>query len=171
MTKPIPDLDFGPYEVDPESVRLLPQMFCLTHDVLILGKVDPNANAPVVVGLSDLNNMDTLDSVSRVLRGRRVLPVRVSSDKIQRALAAAYGLDKVNAPVAERYDPPQELDREVILARTTKPNGRRPRAGCTRPASTPKTTRRSSTWSMSCWSRRLRRGATDIHIENFRYNR
>ena len=169
MTKPIPDLDFGPYEVDPESVRLLPQMFCLTHDVLILGKVDANAATPVVVGLADLNDMDTLDSVSRVLRGRRVLPVRVSSDKIQRALAAAYGLDKVAVPNLDSKDPPQVLDRETILGEGDQVERATPKshihsAGLDRDDDAP-----IKHLVNEMLVDALRRGATDIHIENFRY--
>jgi len=171
MTDSLIDLDFGPYQVDPESVRLLPQMYCLNHDVLILGKVDQAASAPVVVGLSNPNDLDTLDAVSRVLRGRRVIPVKVSSEKIQKALAIAYGLANVSDAYEQRRDPPQELAGEVIL-------------GADDQQEAPGSARQQAIESAQLESEddapikrivnellieSLRRGATDIHIENFAY--
>jgi general secretion pathway protein E/type IV pilus assembly protein PilB len=171
MAKKIADLDFGPYEVDPESVRLLPQMFCLTHGVLLLGKVDAKGGAPVVVGLSNPNDLDTLDAVSRVLRGRRVLPVKVSSEKIKKALTAVYGLDNIVAPQIERTDPEQLLEREVILGADEKTGD--DTAAKKRDIHSAQVEHEDDAPIKRLVNdvlvEALRRGATDIHVENFRF--
>lgn len=169
MGEQFDDLDFGPYEVDPDTVRLLPQVFCLTHDVLLLDTVDPDSDKPVVVGLSNPDDLNTIDAISRVLRGRRMLPVKIAGDKIQKALAMAYGLDKIAGHAAERSDPPQELAGEVMLGDVPDDSQRRKE----------KIEAVTSEWDVDAPIKRLvndllvnalRRGATDIHIENFRYN-
>jgi general secretion pathway protein E len=167
----IADLDFGPYEVDPDSVRLLPQMFCLTHDVLILGKVSPNEKTPVVVGLSNVNDLDTLDAISRVMRGRRVMPVKVSADKIQKALAVAYGLDNVTGAFTDSADPPQELAGEVILGGDREPDDQEAAAKKKISSAQLKSEDDAPVKRIvnEMLIESLRRGATDIHIENFRY--
>ncbi|HPM78480.1 MAG TPA: hypothetical protein PK961_15425, partial [bacterium] len=166
MGERLEDLDFGPYEVDPDSVRLLPQVFCLTHDVLLLDHVDPDTDKPVVVGLSNPNDLNTIDAISRVLRGRRVLPVKIAGEKIQKALALAYGLDKITAKDEPRGDPPQELAGEVMLGEVPDDSRRRKE----------KIEAVTSEWDVDAPIKRLvndllvnalRRGATDIHIENF----
>lgn len=171
MTEPLIDLDFGPYQVDPESVRLLPQLYCLNHDVLILGKVDPAATVPVVVGLSNPNDLDTLDAVSRVLRGRRVIPVKVASEKIQKALAVAYGLANVTDAYDQRRDPPQELAGEVILGahdeRVEDTLSRKPAIESAQLESEDDAPIKHIVNEVLIES--LRRGATDIHLENFAY--
>ncbi|HPQ70027.1 MAG TPA: GspE/PulE family protein [bacterium] len=169
MGERLEDLDFGPYEVDPDSVRLLPQVFCLTHDVLLLDHVDPDTDKPVVVGLSNPSDLNTIDAISRVLRGRRVLPVKIAGDKIQKALALAYGLDKITAKDEVRGDPPQELAGEVMLGEVPDDSRRRKE----------KIEAVTNEWDVDAPIKRLvndllvnalRRGATDIHIENFRYH-
>ena len=164
-----PDLDFGPYEVDPESVRLLPQAFCMTHDVLILGKVDPNADTAVVVGIANPQNLDTLDAISRVMRGRRVLSVKVAGEKIQRALAMAYGLDVVpDADEAPPKDPPQELEREIMLGEDGAVSGAASRKDFEAVKLTPEADAPIKRIVSDMLIEALRRGATDIHLENFR---
>lgn len=171
MTASQTDLDFGPYEVDPESVRLLPQMFCLTHDVLILGKVDQDGDAPVVIGIADPNNLDTLDAISRVMRGRRVLPVKVAGEKIHRALAVSYGLDVVAEPDDGSTDPPQELAGEVMLGADEETAEGEP-GGKDRDLQavslTPEPDAPIKRMVNELLIDALRRGATDIHLENFR---
>jgi type II secretory ATPase GspE/PulE/Tfp pilus assembly ATPase PilB-like protein len=170
MPRAHPDLDFGPYEIDPESVRLLPQTFCLSHDVLILGKVDPNADTPVVVGISDPQSFDTLDSISRVMRGRRVLSVKVASEKIQHALTVAYGLAVVSdGDDALRQDPPQELEREIMLGDDTNiAAAETQQRGIEAVKLTPETDAPIKRMLNDLLIDALRRGATDIHLENFR---
>ena len=171
MTQRVSDLDFGPYEVDPDSVRLLPLMFCLTHDVLILGTVDPQAKTTVVIGLSNPNDLDTLDAISRVLRGRRVMSVKVSPEKIQKALAVTYGLDQVSAELIEYKDPPQELEREVILGGDDHPAPDEPRQKKISSAQLESEDDAPIKRIVNdLLIEALRRGATDIHIENFRYD-
>ncbi|NLH49823.1 MAG: type II/IV secretion system protein [Myxococcales bacterium] len=170
MSEPIADFDFGPYQVDPESVRLLPQMFCLTHDVIILGRVETGDRDPVVVGLADPNDLDTLDAISRVMRGRRVTPIKVAGEKIQKALAYAYGFDKVVDPPPGVPSPPQELEREVILGAEAPAEGD---AGKQKSIHSAQLDREDDTPIKRLVNEvlitALRRGATDIHIENFRY--
>ncbi len=168
MSRAHADLDFGPYEVDPDSVRLLPQAFCLTHDVLILGKVDPQADAPVVVGIGNPQNLDTLDAISRVLRGRRVLSVKVASEKIQRALTVAYGLDLVGDDDAEApADPPQELPHEIMIGEPSdEPSSGKPAIEAVK--LTPEADAPIKRIVSDLLVDALRRGATDIHIENFK---
>jgi len=169
MTDSSGELNFGPYEIDGPSVRLLPQVFCLTHDVLVLGQVDPDADTPVVVGLANPDDIDTLDAISRVMRGRRVLPVKVSEKKIRKALELVYGLDKVKEPlVEESQDPPQEKDGEVMLGAPEAPP---PSAGTGVLSVGGKLEVPSpiKTLVNELLLDGLRRGATDIHLESFRY--
>ncbi|MCZ7583280.1 MAG: hypothetical protein M5R36_08070 [Deltaproteobacteria bacterium] len=70
----------GGYEIDPESVKLLPQLFCFSSSVVVLGRVDPASREPVTVGMAEPSNLATLDTVERRFAPRRVSAVRLEKD-------------------------------------------------------------------------------------------
>jgi type II secretory ATPase GspE/PulE/Tfp pilus assembly ATPase PilB-like protein len=77
--------ELSQFTVDPASVRLLPRPWCLQHDVVVLGVVDPRSTEPVTVAALDPHQPGLLDTVSATLK-RRVNAVRLNRYEIRKAL-------------------------------------------------------------------------------------
>jgi general secretion pathway protein E len=90
--------ELAQFELNGRSVRLLDEDFCSRHDVVVLGRVDPRAKDPVVVGMLSPARRSLVAQVEERL-GRPVQPVRLNAWEIRRALDEGYG---GGAPERER---------------------------------------------------------------------
>ena len=83
------------FEVDPRSVRLLKYEYCLEHDVVVLGVVDPRGQEPVTVGMLEPARRSLVAELESALR-RPVRPVRLNGYEIRKALDEGYGLENAD---------------------------------------------------------------------------
>lgn len=88
---------FGGHQIFPESVRLLPHVFCITNGVVVLGDVDPKGVDPVYIGLAKPNRVDLLDLVSMKFGGRKVELVAMEQKDVLRAVNIGFGFSKQDA--------------------------------------------------------------------------
>jgi type II secretory ATPase GspE/PulE/Tfp pilus assembly ATPase PilB-like protein len=79
--------ELSQFTLDPASVRLLPRPWCLQHDVVVLGVVDPKSTEAITVAMLDPSEPGLIDTVTRTLR-RPIRPVRLNRYEIRRALDA-----------------------------------------------------------------------------------
>ncbi|QWV95124.1 GspE/PulE family protein [Geomonas oryzisoli] len=79
------------FTVDPASVQLLPQKYCLGNLIVILGKVNPAADSSITVGCLDPKNVVLLTEVSALLQ-RKVKPVQLNDHEIVKAINTGHGL-------------------------------------------------------------------------------
>ncbi|MBZ0272419.1 GspE/PulE family protein [bacterium] len=162
------------YAIDPESVRLLPQLFCYSASVVVLGEVDPYGDEAVTVGVAEPDNLSTLDTIYRKFAPRRIVPFRLTRDEVNKALNIAYGIytpDPANDPnLSGLLDARQPTD---------TPEDERVQAGSGRPAEPrgnaieglePVGGSGSAVVEIvnNVLLDALKRGATDVHIENER---
>ncbi|GFO57468.1 hypothetical protein GMSM_44750 [Geomonas sp. Red276] len=78
------------FTIDPVSVQLLPQKYCLRNFIVILGEVDHTANSSVTLGCLDPKNLALLTEVSEILQ-RRITPVQLNDYEIVKALNIGHG--------------------------------------------------------------------------------
>ena len=78
------------FEVDPRSVRLLPEAFCRERQVVVLGAVARDGDEPVTVGVLEPARRSLAREVATRL-GRTVRPVRLNAFEIGRALDIGFG--------------------------------------------------------------------------------
>lgn len=132
------------FEIDPRSVRLLPEELCRERQVVVLGTVEPGSDAPVTVGVLEPARRSVLREVAARL-GREVRPVRLNAFEIRRALDLGWGYGD---PAAER----------TVL--TLSPVGRlslRPEAGAPELVD-------------EILSHAVELGASDVHIESYAHD-
>ena len=98
MTRPSDFSELDQFEVDPRSVRLLPEGFCRERMVVVLGKVALDGDEPVAVGMLDASRRGLAREVAGRL-GRTVKPVGLNAFEIRRALELGWRLVD---PAAER---------------------------------------------------------------------
>jgi general secretion pathway protein E len=86
-----PFAELAQFEINSRSVRLLEYDFCARHDVVVLGRVEPRGQEPVVVGMLNPARRSLVAEVQASL-GRPVRPVRLNGWEIRRALDEGFGL-------------------------------------------------------------------------------
>jgi type II secretory ATPase GspE/PulE/Tfp pilus assembly ATPase PilB-like protein len=86
------------FEIDPRSVRLLPEDFCRERQVVVLGAVAEGGDTPVKVGMLVPGRRSLVREVAARL-GREVEPVRLNAFEVRRALDLGWGYPD---PAAER---------------------------------------------------------------------
>ncbi|MCC6160429.1 MAG: type II/IV secretion system protein [Deltaproteobacteria bacterium] len=176
---------FGDHELDPESVKLLPQIFCISSSCVILGTVDTRSGGPIHVGMADPGNLDTIDTISRRFNNRRIVSVPLKPHDVTRALNLAYGLATPDpASLAQDVVRPQGEDETMLELDTTPGDLAAREATRVRIAQSPEPTgrmRHLEPVSLVEESKSsiipivnnllldaIRKNATDVHIENER---
>ena len=81
--------ELGQYELDPDSIRLLPEPLCRQHAVVVLGVVDRGSSEPVQLGMARPDDRRIARTIARRL-AREVEPVALEEWEIDRALSTAY---------------------------------------------------------------------------------
>lgn len=89
MTTPLADL--SQYVVDPASVRLLAYGFSRKKQVVVLGRVDPDATSAITVGMLEPDDAP-LRATLRAYLKRPVEVVRLSASDLRRAVEAGHGV-------------------------------------------------------------------------------
>ncbi|NTX00500.1 GspE/PulE family protein [Myxococcus sp. CA040A] len=83
--------ELAQFTLDRASLRLLPESFCRRNQVVVLGKVDPEApDVPVTVGTTNPDNGPILELVTEFLR-RPLNTVRLNPYEIESALEVGFG--------------------------------------------------------------------------------
>ncbi|HSL84283.1 MAG TPA: ATPase, T2SS/T4P/T4SS family, partial [Thermoanaerobaculia bacterium] len=98
MPPPSDFTELDHFEIDPRSVRLLPEDFCRERQVVVLGRVEEGAEAPVTVGMLAPGRRSLVREVAGRL-GREVEAVRLNAFEVRRALDLGWGYPD---PAAER---------------------------------------------------------------------
>ncbi len=109
--------DLTQFNLDPASIRRLPQEFCRRNQIVVLGRVDPEGDEPVTLGMVQPDDARLLDEVRRRL-GRDIEPVRLNGFEVERALAlysgAGGGIGELLIPFDGQDPGPEASPREVI---------------------------------------------------------
>ena len=88
------DLEFlGRYILDQKSVRLLPHVFCITNNVVVLNTVDPNSKDPILIGTSMPTRYDIMELVRMKFGGRRVEMVYMEPTHVTKAINKGFGFE------------------------------------------------------------------------------
>lgn len=82
--------ELSDYQIDPDTVRLLPRNFCEQHEVIVLEADMDDESAHVVVGMVEPQDTSTRLRIADFLT-RGIDVKRLNSYEIKRALAEAYG--------------------------------------------------------------------------------
>jgi type II secretory ATPase GspE/PulE/Tfp pilus assembly ATPase PilB-like protein len=90
MSAPTEFTELDHFEIDPRSVRLLDEEYCRQRQVVVLGAVEPGAEAPVTVGMLEPARKTLAREIATRL-GRTVRPVRLNAFEIRRALDRGWG--------------------------------------------------------------------------------
>lgn len=179
---------FAGHVLDPESVKLLPQIFCISSQSVVLGTVDPKGKDPVHVGMADPNNLSTIDTISRKFGGRRIIPLKLNPHEVTHALNLAYGMTSPHGSSPQDIVRPQGDNGAGLLSLEMPPDSEveseMNEATRVRIAQTPETDRRLDelepvtyvdegkstivTIVNNLLLDAIRKNATDIHIENER---
>lgn len=169
-TLPTDDAAIEPeFIIDSDSVRLLPHVFCITNNVVVLGKVDTESNETVHLGISNPNKVDVLDLVSMKFNGRMVEPVEMLQAEIIKAINQGFGFGKFRADEElvkkqkeEEKEKPEEIFSLAETARSMTLDGLES-VDLSSEEDKPIIDMVNNLLLDS-----LKRGATDIHIENER---
>jgi type II secretory ATPase GspE/PulE/Tfp pilus assembly ATPase PilB-like protein len=163
------------YEIDAEIVRLLPQLFCFSSSVVVLDKVDQASDDPIHVGMADTSNLATLDTISRRFGNREIIPIKLSKAEVTRALNLAYGIytpsldtdPNLSGEILSHDGRNVSLEDRVKVAPVTETSVRRSQIEGLEPVSHAGS---SSIVDIvnNLLMDALKRGTTDIHIENER---
>jgi type II secretory ATPase GspE/PulE/Tfp pilus assembly ATPase PilB-like protein len=160
------------FEIDPASTSLLPYLFCVNNNVVILGKVDPAGGSPIRVGMANPADFQTVEILSRKFRDRRIEPIAITQADVTRALSVGYQQPRPVAPparvdsvvhemIGERY----EIEFEDLGPGSTRVPGSRPAKD------DPGVDDRAVVDLVNrVLLDAVKRGVTDIHIENFETN-
>ena len=162
------DLEFlGKYVLHTDSVRLLPHVFCITNNVVVLNQVDPKSKDPVLIGTSMPSRYDTMELVSMKFGGRRVEAVYMEPTHVTKAINKGFGFDSTIINDDRRVDAVREQTED--------------RSNYREPPVTYDSIDGFESVDLSIEEDRpiieivnnllldsLRRGATDIHLENER---
>ncbi|MDP8254955.1 MAG: GspE/PulE family protein [Candidatus Alcyoniella australis] len=163
--------------IDPESVQLLPHLFSLTNGVVVLGKVDKQSKDTITIGMVDPGDLVVLDHLNRKFSPRKVEIVPLSTQEASRAQNMGYGLGQllVEHDDAQRLDadhtgrraPPKPID-EPHLELSRDVGGFSRIRGLEPVGYLDQEERPIIELVNHLLLDGLRRGATDIHLENFR---
>ncbi|MCB1154483.1 hypothetical protein KDL45_12595, partial [bacterium] len=187
MNAAIEPMRYKDHVIHPASVKLLPQVFCFSSSAVILGEVDLAGSDPIEVGMAEPHNLNTLDTITRRFSPRRIIPVQMTVDDVTRALNMAYGIStpaletdanllgavvpqgevefaRMDDRVQVAQEPIDYADQEYERIDTLDVDmGRRGRSKRTDDGQ-PSVVHVVNDMLMDA----LRRGATDIHLENER---
>ena len=156
------------HALDPASVRLLPHVFCITNNVVILGKVNPQGTDPILLGTSNPNRVDVFDLVCRKFSGRAVTPVTLPSAQISKAINIGFGFGKVAAE-ERKVEQKKKAKNEESNFDMAEPNRNyNPIDGLETVDLSGEQDRPIIDMVNNLLLDGLRRGATDIHLENER---
>lgn len=78
------------FDLDPESIQMLPLPFCTRNQIVVLGKVDVGATEPIHVGMLEIQRHQLVRALS-IRWGRPVIPVELNQYEINKALDAGFG--------------------------------------------------------------------------------
>lgn len=98
--------------IDPESVQLLGYGFCKKKQVVVLGKVDPDAHDAVTVGMTQPEDAELLSTLRSFFK-RPIEPVAMRAPDLLRTLDAGFGIvatPEGASPVAVAGDAALEPD-------------------------------------------------------------
>ncbi len=173
-------LKIGDHIIDPDSARMMPQLFCYSTASIILDVVSETSDDPIHVGMADPKNVDNLDTIQRKFSPRKIITVKLSTEDLTKALNHAFGI--APATMAEpqdsvsRYEkspePQGKKQPEIQLSdESSSDKAHSPNSEVSKKSRT--STRTKKTTSAVDLVNTLlldsvRRGATDIHIENER---
>jgi general secretion pathway protein E/type IV pilus assembly protein PilB len=134
--------ELGHFEIDIESVQLLPKAFCEQHRVCVLGRVHPQDRVtPVPVAMLDIADDALCRQVEQTL-GRRVRPVQLNAYEIRRAIRKGFQLGSAGSRHPELF---LDYMREVDFTEAQAP----------------------SKMVDDLLAVAITRGATDVHIETY----
>jgi general secretion pathway protein E len=173
-------LKIGDHLIDPDSAMMMPQLFCYSTASVILDVVSEASDDPIHVGMADPENVDNLDTIQRKFSPRKIIAVKLSTEDVTKALNHAFGIapatttepqdsvtryEKSPEP-QEKKQPEIQLSDESSPEKVNSPNSEVPKKSRTS-ARTKKTTSAVDLVNTLLLDS-IRRGATDIHIENER---
>lgn len=95
-----PFVELGQFQIDPRSVRRLSYRYCLQNEVVVLGRVDPDGDDAITLGMLEPQNLMVRDQVQSILR-RTINPVQLNAFEVRRALDLGYG--RVRGPVRQGF--------------------------------------------------------------------
>ena len=131
--------ELAQFELDPDSVRMLPKPFCLRHDVVVLGEFDREEDQSVTVGMLDPSDGDLKLQIADLIQ-HPIDGVQLNQYEIDKAIREGFGSGGYS-----------QRDAIVIPDRSDQEN--------------PKT---AKTMVEQIISRAVKQGASDIHIETFK---
>jgi type II secretory ATPase GspE/PulE/Tfp pilus assembly ATPase PilB-like protein len=156
------------HTLDGDSVRLLPHIFCITHNVVMLDRVDPSGDDPILLGMANPHRVDIMDLVSTKFSGRRVDPVALPLDQVTRAINVGFGYDKLmpSDRKVEAVEKKQSTGPDYELSSSVEDAGN---VDGLQPVTHTGVEDRPIVEIVNrLLLEALKRGATDIHIENER---
>ena len=156
------------HELDPKSVQMLPHVFCITNHVVVLGKVDRKGSAPIELGMANPHRVDVIDLVSMKFNRRQVVPVTLPPSSISRAINVGFGFGKLSgaeSTVTEKAKEERQDHTNFELSETT---AFRNLDGLVPVDLSVDLSQSIIEIVNNLLLDGLRRGATDIHVENER---
>ena len=130
------------FELDVQSIQMLPLAFCSRHSVVVLGQVSLASADPIYIGvLEQTPGIQQLTQGLSMRWARPVLPVKLTSYEIKRALDVGYGEESVGDLVDGHILP-------VNLEESSHESGPTHLVDCT-------------------MLHAIQKGASDIHIESY----
>ncbi|MEL6347444.1 MAG: GspE/PulE family protein [Myxococcota bacterium] len=158
--------ELSQFELDAESVQMLPLAFCKRNSVVVLGRVDRGARSAITVGMLKPEDTAVVRNLTKLWR-RPVTPIGLNLYEINKALAVGYGsMSSGGAPSTSPTKRKTSTSRGKTAQNTPHPtdaqsplvlDGRRvgPRASAIE-------------LTDDLFRQALRLGATDIHLECYR---
>ena len=81
------------FELDADSIQMLPYKFCVDHRLVILNRVNVHSSEPITLGMIDNEDQELLTEVKAMLN-HPIKAVRLNAYEIQKAIDIGYGLHK-----------------------------------------------------------------------------
>ncbi|BBM82576.1 GspE/PulE family protein [Candidatus Uabimicrobium amorphum] len=81
------------FELDADSIQMLPYKFCVENRLVILNKVNIHSPDPITLGVIDDANQELLAEVKAMLN-HSIKAVRLNAYEIQKAIDIGYGVHK-----------------------------------------------------------------------------
>ena len=85
--------ELSDFQLDKDSIQLLPEKFCRRFMVVVLGKVDPNSMDAIEVGVSNAKNIDIIDKLQTQLQ-RPIVVHNLNFYEINKALDYAWAVNR-----------------------------------------------------------------------------
>ena len=156
------------HKIDPNSVRLLPHVFCITNNVVILDELDVTGTGPIRLGISNPNRVDILDLVSMKFNGRAIDPVVLPHDQIVKLINYGFGFGKITEEERKVDQSTEKARPESKFELAEGKSDYNPIDGLESVDLSEEQERPIIDMVNTLLLDALRRGATDIHLENER---